>query len=315
MKKEYELNPIKLYPVFKDYIWGGNKLVKEYNKKCDMFRVAESWELSTHKDGESIVNDGIFKGLTLSEYIKKNEQNVLGENAEAFENFPILIKFIDAKEALSIQVHPDDEYSLKHNGEYGKTEMWYILDCEDDSYLYYGFKNEISKEEFKKSIEDNTLLDKLNKVNVKKGDVFFINAGTVHAIGKGIVICEVQQNSNTTYRVYDYDRIDKDGNKRPLHIEQAIEVAQTKPAKNYKREGNTLAKCKYFTVEEIQVNGEKEIQITDKSFISVIVVHGQGELIKGDYLTSIVKGDSIFIPAQNDSFKVKGECRLILSYL
>ena len=151
-----ELKPIKLVPTFKDYIWGGNRLVNEYNKKCDFERVAESWELSTHKDGESIVADGMFAGLTLSEYIKSNECDVLGKNAEVFENFPILIKFIDAKEALSIQVHPDDEYSLKNNSEYGKTEMWYILDCDEDSYLYYGFKEEISKEEFRRSVEEKT---------------------------------------------------------------------------------------------------------------------------------------------------------------
>ena len=310
-----ELNPIKLVPTFKEYIWGGNRLVKEYNKKCDLERVAESWELSTHKDGESIVSDGIFSGLTLSEYIKNNEYNVLGNNAEAFDNFPILIKLIDAKEALSIQVHPDDEYSLKHNGEYGKTEMWYILDCEDDSYLYYGFKNEISKEEFKMSIEDNTLLDYLNKVKVNKGDVFFIKAGTVHAIGKGIVICEVQQNSNTTYRVYDYDRTDKDGNKRPLHIEQAIEVAETKPAENYNRNGSILAQCRYFTVEEIEVDEIAEIEVTSESFKSIIVVDGQGELSIGENTMNFIKGDSLFVPAQNNSFHIEGKCKLIISYV
>lgn len=310
-----ELNPIKLNPAFKDYIWGGRRLVKEYNKKCDLERVAESWELSTHKDGESIVKDGAFKGLTLSEYIKENEHDALGKNAEAFENFPMLIKFIDAKEALSIQVHPDDEYSLKHNGEYGKTEMWYILDCDADSYLYYGFKKEISKEEFRKSIEENTILEYLNKVEVKKGDVFFIKSGTVHAIGKGIVICEVQQNSNATYRVYDYDRTDKDGNKRPLHIEQAIDVAKTQPPQNYKREGDVLAKCKYFTVEEVQVESKASIDVTDKSFKSVIVVDGRGELSNGEFKMEFEKGESIFIPAQNNAFEVMGECRLIISYI
>ena len=310
-----ELKPIKLIPAFKDYIWGGNKLVGEYNKKCDMERVAESWELSTHKDGESIVADGMFAGLTLSEYIKNNEYNVLGKNAEAFDNFPILIKFIDAKETLSIQVHPDDEYSLKNNGEYGKTEMWYILDCDEDSYLYYGFNKEISKEEFRRSIEENILLDYLNKVKVNKGDVFFIKAGTVHAIGKGVVICEVQQNSNTTYRVYDYDRIDKDGNKRPLHIEQAIDVAETKPAKNYKRNGSILAKCKYFTVEEFDVDGTERIELTDDSFKSVMVVDGKCEISKDDYKINVTKGDSVFIPAQNSNFKIKGKGRLILTSL
>ena len=310
-----KLKPIKLIPTFKDYIWGGNKLVNEYNKKCDFERVAESWELSTHKDGESIVADGDFKGFTLSEYIKSNECNVLGKNAEAFENFPMLIKFIDAKESLSIQVHPDDEYSLKNNGEYGKTEMWYILDCDEDSYLYYGFNEEISKEEFRRSIEEKTLLNYLNKVKVNKGDVFFIKAGTVHAIGKGIVICEVQQNSNTTYRVYDYDRTDKDGNKRPLHIEQAIAVAKTKHAENYKRVGSVLAKCKYFTVEELEVEETAQIEVSDKSFKSVIVVDGHAELAKGEYRTNITKGDSFFIPAQNDIFEIKGKCKLIISYI
>ncbi len=310
-----ELKPIKLIPTFKDYIWGGNRLVDEYNKKCDLERVAESWELSTHKDGESVVADGEFKGLTLSEYINSNEHNALGKNAEAFKNFPMLIKFIDAKESLSIQVHPDDEYSLKNNGEYGKTEMWYILDCDEDSYLYYGFNKEISKEEFRRSIEENTLLNYLNKVKVNKGDVFFIKAGTVHAIGKGIVICEVQQNSNTTYRVYDYDRTDKDGNKRPLHIEQAIAVAETKPARNYKRIGNILAECEYFTVEELVVVDTAQIEVTDNTFVSVIVIDGQGELSNNEYVTKFIKGDSIFIPAQNDVFEIKGKCKLIISYI
>lgn len=292
-----ELEPIKLIPSFKDYIWGGNRLVDEYNKKYDLERVAESWELSTHKDGESIVDDGIFKGLTFSEYIKSNEHNVLGKNSKAFDNFPILIKFIDAKEALSIHVHPDDECSLKNNGEYGKTEMWYILDCDEDSYLYYGFKEEISKEEFRRIIEENTLLNYLSKMKVKKGDVFFIKAVTVHAIGKGIVIFEVQQNSNTTYRVYDYDRTDKDGNKRPLHIEEAIAVAETKPAKNYERVGHILAECECFTVEEFAVEDTQQIEITEKSFISVVVIDGQAEISKGEYRENIIKGDSLFIPA------------------
>ena len=191
--------------------------------------------------------------------------------------------------------------------------MWYILDCEDDSYLYYGFKEEITKEEFKKSIDDNTLLEKLNKVKVNKGDVFFINAGTVHAIGKGIVICEVQQNSNTTYRVYDYNRTDKDGNKRPLHISQAIDVAQTKPAQNYKRDGNILAKCKYFAVEEVEVDDKVQIEVTDKSFKSVIVVDGEGYLSISGYETKIVKGDSLFVPAQNNILEVSGKCQLIIT--
>ncbi len=310
------LDPIKLSPAFKDYLWGGDRLKKEYNKHSDMEKIAESWELSTHKDGESVVSDGEYKGMKLSEYIKKNPENVLGSNASKFDFFPILIKFIDAKDNLSIQVHPDDEYSLKNNGEYGKTEMWYILDCDEGSFLYYGFDHEITLKQFKKAIEENTLLDLLNKVEVKKGDVFFIEAGTVHAIGKGIVICEIQQNSNITYRVYDYNRKDKNGKTRPLHIEQAIAVAKTVPPKKYVyKDKNILAKCKYFTVKKADIHGEKNFLVTDGCFKSIIVISGGGELILNDHKTELIKGDSVFIPAQNADFKICGNCEVIISYV
>lgn len=309
------MQPVRLSPAFKDYLWGGTKLKTDFNKKSELEKVAESWELSTHKDGESIVSTGDFKGEKLSEYIKKNPYDVLGKNARSFDFFPILIKFIDAKDNLSIQVHPDDEYSLEKNGEYGKTEMWYILDCEDDAFLYYGFTKEITKEEFKQRIENNTLLEVLNAVKVNKGDVFFIEAGTVHAIGKGIVICEIQQNSNMTYRVYDYDRRDKDGNARPLHIKEAIEVSKTESAKNYKADGDILAKCKYFTVEKAEIDSEKSFKMTSDCFKSVIVTNGSGELKMDDFSCTLQKGDSVFIPAQDGEFTVCGECELIISYV
>lgn len=309
------MNPMLLSPAFKDYLWGGTRLKEEFGKKSDLDIVAESWELSTHKDGQSVVASGEFAGMTLGEFVEKNP-SVLGENCKKFEFFPILIKFIDAKDNLSIQVHPDDEYALKNTGGYGKTEMWYILDCEEGASLYYGFKEEITKEQFKASIEDNTLLDYLNKVEVKKGDVYFIEAGTVHAIGKGIVICEIQQNSNTTYRVYDYDRRDAQGNARELHVEKALEVSVTKPPMEYKQENeNLLAKCKYFTVEKADVDGEMEFAIDETSFKSVIVTEGDGTLTLGDCEMQIKKGDSIFIPAQNGKFSVKGNCNIIISYV
>ena len=208
----------RLTPAFKDYIWGGTRLRDEYGKKCDYDKVAESWELSCHKDGASVVADGEDKGFTLAEYIDKHGKAVLGTDCEKFENFPILIKLIDAKDNLSVQVHPDNEYALRVEGEYGKTEMWYIVDCDEGATLLYGFKHEISKEEFAERIADNTLLEVTNAVPVKKGDVFFIQAGTLHAIGKGILIAEIQQNSNTTYRIYDYGRVGKDGKPRELHL-------------------------------------------------------------------------------------------------
>lgn len=317
-------NIIKLTPAFKDYLWGGVKLREEYNKKCDFDKIAESWELSTHKDGSSVISEGEYKGMTLSEYVNKDRELLLGKNACEFDFFPVLIKFIDAKDSLSIQVHPDDEYALKNEGEYGKTEMWYIADCEKDAYLYYGFKKEISKDEFKKRIEENTLLEVLNKVNVKKGDVFFINSGTVHAIGPGNLICEVQQNSNTTYRVYDYNRKDKNGNTRELHIKKAIEVSSLCPPHNYdiipavKKEGyeeQILSSCKYFSVKKIDVSAEAKIDITPDSFHSLIVLEGEGVVVLDNKKTLLKKGDSIFVPAGNEKINADGNFSAILSYI
>lgn len=308
--------PIKLLPAFKDYLWGGNKLKSDYNKKTDLDIVAESWELSTHKDGQSIV-EGM--GITFGEYIEKQGKEILGKRAQDFEFFPILIKFIDAKGSLSVQVHPTDEYALKVEGEYGKTEMWYILDCDEGAGLYYGLNREMTKEEFKKHIEDDTILEILNKVEVKKGDVFFIEAGTIHAIGEGIVICEIQQNSNTTYRVYDYNRRDKDGNLRELHIDKAIDVSNLYPAPEIKRIENSddlvLAECKYFTVRAIKVEAEKKIKITEDCFNSLIITEGEGSLELNGEVITLKKGDSIFIPAQCGEYSLKGKLDVILSYV
>lgn len=306
---------IKLSPAFKDYLWGGTRLREEYNKKCDFDKIAESWELSTHPDGESVVSSGFFSGMVFSEYLKNNP-GAKGNNAERFEFFPILIKFIDAKDNLSIQVHPDDEYARKKNGGYGKTEMWYILDAEPGAYLYYGFKEKISKDEFRQRIEDNSLLDVLNKEPVKKGDVFFIPSGTVHAIGKGIMICEIQQNSNTTYRVYDYGRRDKNGNLRELHIDEALDVAKTEPPVYHKPENeNVLASCRYFTVEKADISGEKSFESDISSFRSVIITEGEGQISLNGQTMPFIKGDSLFIPAQNARFSIKGTCSVIISYV
>lgn len=306
---------IKLTPSFKDYIWGGTKLKEKYNKKTDLEICAESWELSAHPNGESIVADGEFKGMPFSEYLSKNP-DFIGENGKKFDFFPILIKFIDAKDNLSIQVHPNDEYAKAKHNEYGKTEMWYILDCDEDAQLYYGFTKDISKDEYKERIKNNTLLEVLNSVKVKRGDVFFIEAGTVHAIGKGIVICEIQQNSNITYRVYDYDRRDASGNPRELHIEQAIEVSNLVKAGGYSnKESGILAKCKYFTVEKLMVRAKECLNITENSFKSIIVVDGNAEVTLNEQKLYAEKGDSLFVPAQNGSVEIDGNCELIISYI
>lgn len=313
------LSPVKLTPAFKDYLWGGTKLKTLYNKKTDLDIVAESWELSAHKDGESIVADGQFKGLSLTEYIKSAGYDILGSNARKFDYFPILIKLIDARDNLSVQVHPDDEYALKNEGEYGKTEMWYILDCEDGASLYYGFKRDVTKDEYKSAIENNTLTDILNKVPVHKGDVFFIPSGTVHAIGAGIMICEIQQNSNTTYRVYDYNRRGKDGKTRELHIDKALEVSTLAKSPEIIPPigGNDilLAQCKYFTVRKITVEDSISVDIDNSSFRSVIVADGSGTLEINYETLSLEKGDSIFIPAQSGRLNIHGDCTLIVSHV
>lgn len=308
-------NAIKLTAPIKDYLWGGTRLKTDFGKITDKEKAAESWELSTHPDGESIVSGGEFDGMTLSQYIKANGgDECIGTRAAEFDFFPILIKLIDAKDNLSIQVHPNDEYAMRVEGEYGKTEMWYIVDCEDDAYLYYGVNRDITKSEFEERIKNNTLLEILNKVPVKKGDVFFIPSGTIHAICSGILICEVQQNSNTTYRVYDYDRRGADGKPRELHIEKAIDVSLLTPSpKQAETNSNILASCKYFTVEKL--NDNSDITLNKASFRSVTVTDGNATLKLDDVTTSLTKGETVFIPAQDNTATITGDFEAIMAYV
>ncbi len=311
----------KLSPAFKDYLWGGTKLRDVYGKKCDFDKVAESWELSTHPAGESRISGGESDGMTLSEYFAKAGKAALGKNCEKFENFPVLIKFIDAKDPLSIQVHPSDEYALRVEKEYGKTEMWYVMDCEPGAFLYFGVNREIDKEEFRKRIENNTVLEVLNRVDVHPGDVFFIQSGAIHAIGAGILICEIQQNSNCTYRVYDYDRRGADGKPRELHVEKALEVSSLTPSDTSDKQGGEeaipggarkrLASCKYFTTEKYTVNGRAELDVTEDSFASLIITEGAGKAEGPENAVEFKAGDSLFIPAGSGKIAVSGSCQLI----
>lgn len=312
-----KLFPVKLTPAFKDYLWGGERLKTEFNKNTDMTPLAESWELSAHKDGQSVVTTGDFKGLTLTDYITAMGKEALGTACGKYNYFPLLIKLIDAKGDLSVQVHPSDEYALEHEGEYGKTEMWYILDCEEGAALYYGFKEDTTREAYESAIKEGRLTDILNRVPVKRGDVFFIPAGTVHAIGAGILICEIQQNSNTTYRVYDYNRRDKDGNLRPLHVEKALAVSDLRrsPALPEIPDGADvlLAACGYFEVRRLRFAGDGSVPATAGSFTALTVTEGEGTLSDGESVLSFRKGDTLFIPAQETSFAVTGACEMILS--
>ncbi|MBQ2487675.1 MAG: class I mannose-6-phosphate isomerase, partial [Ruminococcus sp.] len=225
------MEPLKLKAAFQDYIWGGTRLRDEFGKESDLERLAESWELSCHPAGPAVIMNSVNKGLTLKEYLEQDWAVRVGEGAARFSTFPVLIKLIDACQDLSVQVHPDDRYAREHEGgENGKTECWYIVDCEEGAALAYGFNRELTKEEFRASIQNGTLLDVVQLMPVNKGDVFFIEPGTLHAIGAGILIAEIQQNSNITYRVYDYDRVGLDGKPRELHIDKAVDVTKTWPA-------------------------------------------------------------------------------------
>ena len=307
--------PVKLSPAFKDYLWGGKRLRKDYHKVCSLEKIAESWELSAHKDGQSVIAEGAYQGMTLSEYVQAVGVSVLGKNAEKYDYFPLLIKLIDAKGNLSVQVHPDDAYALEHEGEYGKTEMWYILDCDEGASLYYGFAKDVTKDEYRAAICDGKLTELLNRVEVKPGDVYFIPAGTVHAIGAGIVICEIQQNSNTTYRVYDYNRRDKDGNLRPLHIDKALEVSTlTKsPALPVIPDGDDvlLCECAYFEVRRLRFADVGEITANGDSFLSLTVTSGEGILTHAEGSLHFTKGDTLFIPAADGVCRIEGKCEII----
>lgn len=310
---------LKLKPVLKDYIWGGTKLRDEYGFESNLEKLAEGWMLSCHKDGENLIENGDFEGKTLKEIVNTNP-DYLGENGKKFEYFPILIKLIDAKNDLSVQVHPDNEYAMRVEKEYGKTECWYILDCDDDAELIYGFNKSITSEEFKEKIADNTFLETVNKVKVKKGDLFFIEAGTLHAIGKGILLAEIQQNSNTTYRVYDYGRLGADGKPRELHVEKAIDVTNcTPPTRSTNPEGELLVKdgystqlltkCDLFNVEKVSINTTYTSKADEKSFVSVLVTDGNATIDE----IEIKKGDSLFIPANYGEFTVTGKSELIIT--
>ena len=315
---------LKLTAPCKDYIWGGNRLREEYGKKLDSDKIAESWELSCHKDGQSIISDGKYAGKTLSEFIEEQGKAVLGTNCDRFEYFPVLIKLIDAKDNLSVQVHPSNDYAMRVEGEYGKTEMWYIVDCNEGAELLYGFKHEISKEEFAERIANNTLLEVTNNVPVHKGDVFFIEAGTLHAIGKGILIAEIQQNSNTTYRIYDYGRVGADGKPRPLHVEKAADVTELVPPKYpttaqgepVQVEGGTktlLRSCEYFNVNKLNISGEMTICAEVTSFESLLVLDGEVIVSSTDESITAKKGDSVFITAGTGKCVIKGSGEVILT--
>ncbi len=304
---------VKLVPSYKDYLWGGTKLRTLYNKQCDFDVIAESWELSAHPAGNSIISSGRHKGMSFSKYLETVGTEVLGWKCSPLQSFPLLIKFIDAKDNLSVQVHPNDDYALENENEYGKNEMWYVIDSDPDAGLFMGFNRDVNRNEVKQKAIDGTLPEILNFYPTHPGDIFFIPAGTVHAIGAGNLICEIQQSSNSTYRLYDYGRKDKFGNQRELHLNKALDVLdyhQYQPVELEKTEDKI--RCKYFEVEVIEVSGEKRIPLTDDSFYALTCLKGTGKLVLNDEI-NIFAGETVFIPATSDILTIQGNCSLIMT--
>jgi mannose-6-phosphate isomerase len=326
--------PFLLLPAAKDYLWGGNRLNDDFNKNIDLSPLAETWECSTHPDGQSISAD---TRRPLGDILKEHPE-YLGTHPLAITygepTLPILVKLIDAKSDLSVQVHPDDEYARIHENSLGKSEMWYVLDAKPDTTLVYGFNRDVTKDQVKSALEDNTITKLLNYVPVHKNDMFFIEAGTVHAIGAGALVAEIQESSNITYRFYDYNRTDKNDCKRPLHIDKALEVsdlssttAPRQPMRVLKYSNGCakelLARCKYFQVERMLLNteGRKMPSFTtgENSFHVLLVTQGCG-VISGEnsgadsddkFFLNFFKGDCIFVPAGSMTLNLHGKAQLL----
>ena len=318
--------PIFLRPTGKDYLWGGSRINDEFGKGIALEPLAETWECSTHPDGPSFAVGGEFDGQSLAEILKAHPE-YLGTHPERGEGLPILIKFIDARRNLSVQVHPTDEFAAAHeNGQRGKTEMWYVLDAAKDAKLVYGLRHDTDAEALRESIENGTVEKHLQTVPIAKNDVFFIEAGTIHAIGAGALIAEIQQSSNLTYRLYDYDRVDKNGHKRPLHVQKALAAANlrssTAPRQPMRvlhyRPGcasELLCRCRYFEVYRMLVNTERRQKVAYRadamSFRVLLCVDGCGTVSFCNSASNIYKGDCVFLPADSVELSLHGQLQLL----
>lgn len=327
--KSFHLNkPFLLKPAAKNYLWGGNRLNDDFAKGIEMQPLAETWECSAHPDGTSLVASGAYCGWGLDQLLKKHPE-FLGTHPKTHGELPILIKFIDAKRDLSIQVHPDDTYAMEHeNGQLGKTEMWYVLDSAKDARIVYGLSHDTDRDTLKKHIERGTIENILQFVSIRKDDVFFLEPGTIHAIGAGVLLVEIQENSNLTYRIFDYERTDKDGRKRELHIEKALDVARLKrnaePVQPMRvlryRQGcaiEQLGRCKYFQVERLLLNTERcrtmvTVGTDELSFQAFLCIDGCGSVYTDEHDTiAFFKGDCLFVPANSIEMKLHGKAQLL----
>ena len=304
--------PFRLKPAYKNYLWGGTRLIEAWGKTPGTETLAESWELASHKDGESVIIDGEFAGLTLTEAVKRFPAMVSPEFREG-DTFPLMVKLIDSRQPLSVQVHPNDDYALKAEHSKGKTEAWYILGHDEGAYIYLGLNGDVSRSEFAQAINDNTILGLLRKIYVNDGDIFFIPAGTIHAIGPGITLAEIQENSNITYRVYDYGRLGQDGKPRELHIAKALDVANTSLHDSTPpgRTGNVIVDCEEFRVERVNAPYTGR---TEGGFKFVMCIGGEGRFVCEGFSCELVKGGNVFVPGDCDSeFAIEGGCECLIT--
>ncbi|MCF4101185.1 class I mannose-6-phosphate isomerase [Gillisia sp. M10.2A] len=318
--------PLKFTPILKEKIWGGNKLREILNKDSNQENLGESWEISGVSGDISVVENGSLKGTNLNELIATYKGKFLGEKIykKFGKDFPLLIKYIDAKTALSVQLHPGDELAKKRHNSFGKTEMWYIMQADENANINVGFKETISKEDYIKHLEENKITEVLNFEDVNKGDSFFINTGKVHAIGAGVLLAEIQQTSDITYRIYDWDRTDNDGNARELHTDLALDAIDFEKKDDFKlnydkveNESSNIASCEYFTTNYLPVKGnlKKDYSNTD-SFIIYMCVDGNAAITVNGHAEAIKQGQSILIPAENKEVLISSPgCELLEVYV
>lgn len=315
--------PIKLSYTAKTALWAGTRLKTEFGKDSEYDTVSESWELSVRDDEMARVLNGEAQGMTLAEYFDVAGYDCVSPSFKKGDRFPLLVKLIDAADMLSVQVHPDDKYASAVENDSGKTEMWYIIDANEGAQLIYGLRDGETRESFAKAVIEGKIDSVIKRVPVKKGETYFIPAGMLHAIGAGILIAEIQQNSDLTYRVYDFDRVGKDGKLRPLHVDKAIDV--TRPYSDDEIDrirfsrgadgsfGELLANSDYFKVRKLEVRGLKELAVSEQSFTSILCVGGEGSIEASGEIYPIRKGDSYFLPAKMGKYSVNGELTLIIS--
>ena len=318
-----KLYPLQFSPILKERIWGGNKLKTFLNKPTVSEITGESWEISTVEGDISIVSNGELAGKSLNDLINDAPEAILGTEVylKFGKQFPLLFKYLDAREDLSIQVHPNDKLAKKRHNSFGKTEMWYVVQADKDARIIVGFKEKSNATEYQENLKSKTLLSILDDIEVKQGDVFFLETGTVHAIGAGMIIAEIQQTSDITYRLYDFDRVDANGNTRELHVDLALEAINYNTIESQKtysknlNQSNTVVDCPYFTTNFLPLEGEIPVAKNGDSFTVYMCIEGNFEIRFEDTKFQYVKGNTVLVPALMKNFNLKGKASLLEIYI